>query len=144
MPLSAPPPAFCLSSPLPHPPFIGSRDQGSALLRCFCNCHHFTLQGRSMFFYLKLRNTWFPLRASLWAQDLTLFALYNFWHICGLLWGLTQSRGNESIEETQERKRESTNVPQLLGEGQPSRRTLFCLTQDFIFHEPLLLLFFFF
>lgn len=25
------------------PPFIGGRDQGPALLWCFCSCHHFTL-----------------------------------------------------------------------------------------------------
>lgn len=88
--------------------------------------------------YLKLRNTWLSLWATLWEQDLTLFALYNLWHFWSSLLGLAQSRENEFVEEKENRKMwiyQGTAVTR----RSKSCSSLFCLKQILLLRTHLLI-----
>lgn len=121
---------YCLTRLLLSPPFTGSRNQGSVLLRGFCDCHHFRTEVFSV--CLKLRSAWLVLGGSLWAQDSTLFALCNLWHLYSSLLGLAQSRESESVEGTLKSKMWIYPRAAAIPWGAKSCTRLFCVKQTLL------------
>lgn len=87
--------------------------------------------------YLKLRSTWLVLGASLWAQDSTLFVLYNLWHFYSSPLGLAQSRENESVEENLKSKMWMYLCAAVIQWGAKPCTRLFCVKQTLLLRTHL-------